>query len=212
MEDEGGHDPQGDAVDALGAEEHVVDDPRDRVAAVGEDVEARDVEEVGPEVAVDQHQHGDDRQRRADASPRPFQDEQEGEAPHDELGVIGASGPHADVVELEKDIDGDHAGHEREEKVEIGHVVLLVVDGFVPDEGIDRPDPLEEEQAQDGEKDPQQEDPPEDQRRVEVLEPGTDVQVRVAQPDPVQDKPDHGRVDGEGRHRGPGDRADSRAA
>ena len=147
VEDEGGHDPQGDAVDALGAEEHVVDDPRDGVAAVGEDVEARDVEEVGPEVAVDQHQHGDDRKRCADASPRPLQDEQEGEAPDDELRVVGASGPHADVVELEEDEDGDHAGHEREEEVEVGYVVQFVVDGFVPDEGIDRPDPVEDEQA-----------------------------------------------------------------
>ena len=164
---------------------------------MGEDVEARDVEEVGAQVAVDQHQHGDDRKGRPDASPCPLQDEQEGETPHDELGVIGASGPHADVVELEKDVDGDHAGHERKEEIEIGHVVLLVVDGLVPDEGIDRPDPLEEEQAQDGEKDPQQENPPEDQRRVEVLEPGADVQVRPAQPDPVERKPDHGRVDGQ---------------
>jgi len=198
VEDEGGHDAQRDAVDALGAEEHVVDDPRDRVAPVREDLQTRDVEEVGPHVAVDQDQHGDDRKRRADAAPRPFQDQQEREAPDEQLGEVGAAGPDADVVELEKDKDGDHAGHEREEDIEVGHVVLPVIGGApVLHNDQQGPDPVEDEEGQDGREDPEQEDPPENEGGVQVLEPGAHVEVGGPEPHPPGDEPDHGGVNGE---------------
>jgi len=198
VEDEGGHDAQRDAVDALRAEEHVVDDPRDRVAPVGEDVEARDAEEVGPEIAVDQHQHGNDRQRRPDAPPGSLQDEQEREAADDEFRQVGAAGSQADVVELHEDEDGDQAGHEGEEDVEIGHVVQPVVGcrAFTGDRH-EHPDPVEEKQRDDGAEDPQQEEPPEYQLRVEILEPGADVEVGIAQPGHVEDETDHRGVNRE---------------
>ena len=197
VEDEGGDDAERDAVDPLRAQIHVIDDPRDGVAPVGEEGQPRDLQEVGAEIAVDEDQEGDERQRRADASARPLQDEEDGRRPDEQIGLGRASRPQADVVEFQEQIDGDQRGDQREEDVEIGDVVLVVPDGPAAEKRPDVVDPLEHEERQDAEKDPQQKDPPEDEHGVQVLEPGQEMEIGEFEVEGIGQPQDHRREDGE---------------
>ena len=109
----------------------------------------------------------------------------------------GTSRPKADVVELHEDVDGDERGHQREEDVEIGDVVLVVPDGAAPENHPEALDPLQDEQGKDAQKDPEQEKSPEDEGGVEVLEPGQEMEIGEGQGEGVADSQDHRREDRE---------------
>jgi hypothetical protein len=106
VEDKGSHDSQWNTEDPLRAEKHVVNDPGNGVAPVGEDIKTRDIEEVWSEITVDKYQHGDDGKGGADASSCRLQNEKKGKAADYKFCLIGATRPHADIIELQKDEDG----------------------------------------------------------------------------------------------------------
>ena len=170
MKDEGGDDPQGNTVDALRAEVHVLDDPLDGIAPVGEECKARDVEEVGAEVGIDQDQVADDRQRCSQAAARPLQDQGEGEGADEEVVLGRGPGAGPDGIEFDEDVDGHESCHDGEEQVEIGHVVVIVGKPSLLEEPVEGLEPQKDEEPQEAQEDAEQKDAPEDQFRVRADE------------------------------------------
>jgi hypothetical protein len=108
-----------------------------------------------------------------------------------------ASRPQADVVEFQEQIDGDQRGHQREEDVKIGNVVLVVPGGPSAEKRPDVVDPLEHEEREDAKKDPQKKDPPEDEHEVQILEPGQEMEIGECKVEGIGQPQDHRREDGE---------------
>ena len=104
VEDESGHDPQGDAVNPFGPEIHLVDDAAGGIAPVGEDRESGDIGQLGAQVAVSQGEKPQDGEGKPDAPAGPFQDEEDGEIPQDEVAGVGVAGPEDKLVEVHDDV------------------------------------------------------------------------------------------------------------
>ncbi len=134
MKNEGRHDPQGNSVNALGPQVHLVDDSGRGEPPVGEETQAGNIHQGWAQITACQGQEPQNGQGQADASTGSFQDQEDGEIPDDQVPYVGKAGPEDELIEIKDDIAGKAEGKDGKGHLKVGNFLRIITKLFFPHE------------------------------------------------------------------------------